>query len=162
MSRSTPVWALLISTMLLLLTASAFAQFGASIQGTVTDKSGAVVSGANVTVTDQATGVSHGAVADASGFYRINELPPGKYRVDVQATSFKKSSRSDVEVSAEQPTPVNITMDTGSANETVTVTGALPALQTEDATIQGTITTAEVENLPEIDRDPYELLRLAP
>jgi hypothetical protein len=140
----------------------AHAQFGASIEGTVTDKSGAVVSGARVTVTDQATGVSHSAPTDKSGFYRINDLPPGKYKVETEAASFKKNSRSDVEVSAEQPTPVNITMDTGSANETVTVTGTPSALQTEDATIQGTITATEVESLPEIDRDPYELIRLAP
>jgi hypothetical protein len=148
--------------MLCLLASSAMAQFEASVQGTVTDKTGAVVSGAKVSVTDQSTGVSHNAVTDASGFYRVNELPPGKYRVDVQAGNFKKSSRSDVDVSAERPTPVNVTLDTGSASETVTVTGTQELLQTEDATIQGTLTAMEVESLPEIDRDPYELIRLAP
>ena len=162
MFHSTPVRALLRSAILCFLTSSALAQFGASVQGTVTDKSGAVVSGANVTITEQASGVSHSAVTDSSGFYRINDLPPGVYRVDVQATTFKKSTQSDVIVSAEQPTPVNIAMDTGSASETVTVTGAQETLQTEDATIQGTLTAKEVENLPEIDRDPYELIRLAP
>ena len=145
-----------------LLVGVAHAQFGASVQGTVTDKSGAVVSGATVTVTDQATGVSHSSVSDASGFYRINELPPGKYRVDVAAGSFEKSTQSDVDVSAERPTPVNIIMKTGSNTETVTVTGTQEMLQTEDATIQGTLTAAEVQSLPEVDRDPYELLRLAP
>src|SRR3982074_3303335 len=98
------------------------AQFGASLEGTVTDKSGAVVSGAKVTGTEQATGVSHSTATDASGFYRINELPPGKYTVVVQAGNFKQSSQSDVDVSAERPTPVNVTLDTGSASETVTVT----------------------------------------
>jgi hypothetical protein len=145
-----------------LLAGVAHAQFGASVQGTVTDKSGAVVSGATVTVTEQATGVSHSSVSDASGFYRINELPPGKYRVDVAAASFEKSTQSDVDVSAERPTPVNVTLKTGSNAETVTVTGTQDLLQTEDATIQGTLTAAEVESLPEVDRDPYELIRLAP
>jgi len=144
------------------LTTLAQAQFGASLQGTVTDKTGAVVSGANVTITEQATGVSHNTATDASGFYRINELPPGKYTVVVQAGNFKQSSQSDVDVSAERPTPVNVTLDTGSASETVNVTSTLPALQTEDATIQGTLTTTEVQNLPELQRDPYELIRLAP
>jgi hypothetical protein len=162
MSTSTPVRALLISTVIFFMCSFALAQFGASIQGTVSDKSGAVVSGANVTITEQATGVSHSTVTDASGFYRINELPPGVYRVDVQAGNFKKSSKSDVEVSAERPTPVNVTLDTGSASETVTVTGTQETLQTEDANIQGTMTATEVESLPEIDRDPYELIRLAP
>jgi hypothetical protein len=162
MSHSTPVRALLLSTILFFLTSSALAQFGASIEGTVTDNSGAVVSGATVTITDEATNVSHNTVTGGAGFYRITGLAPGKYKVDVEAASFKKTSKSDVDVSAEQPTPVNVTLDTGSASETVTVTSALPSMQTEDATVQGTLTTIEVENLPEIDRDPYELIRLAP
>ena len=162
MFHTTPVRVLLLSAVLFLLSGFALAQFGASVQGTVTDKSGAIVSGANVTITDQATGVSHSAVSNASGFYRINDLPPSIYRVEVQATSFKKSTRTDVVVNAEQPTPVNVTLDTGSASETVTVTGAQEALQTEDATIQGTLTSTEVENLPAVNRDPYELVRLAP
>src|ERR1019366_3298601 len=107
MFHATPVRALLLSTIFFCLTASAFAQYGASLQGTVTDKSGAVVAGATVTVTDQATSVSHSTVSDKSGFYRINELPPGTYKVDVGAPSFKKSSKSDVIVNAEQPTPVD-------------------------------------------------------
>lgn len=144
------------------LTALAQAQFGASLQGTVTDKTGAVVSGANVTITEQATGISHNTATDASGFYRINALPPGKYTVIVQAGNFKQSSQSDVDVSAERPTPVNVTLDAGSTSETVNVTSELPPLQTEDANIQGTLTSVEVESLPALNRDPYELLRLAP
>lgn len=144
------------------LTALAQAQFGASLQGTVIDKTGAVVSGANVTITEQATGVSHSSATDASGFYRINELPPGKYTVVVQAGNFKQSSQSGVDVAAERPTPVNVTLDTGSASETVTVTSEMPSLQTEDASIQGTLSSVEVESLPALNRDPYELVRLAP
>ncbi len=147
---------------LVALTALAHAQFEASIEGTVTDKSGAVVSGATVTATDQATNVTHSSVTDASGFYRINELPPGTYRVDVEASSFKRSSQSDIVVSAERPTPVSIVMNSGSTTETVTVTANQEALQTEDATIQGVMTATEVQNLPALERDPYELIRLAP
>src|SRR6266481_9244138 len=54
-------------------------QYGASLQGTVTDKSGAVVSGATVDVTNQDTGVAHRALTTGSGFYRISGLPPGLY-----------------------------------------------------------------------------------
>jgi len=161
MFHSTPVRALLLSTIFFLLTSSALAQYGASLEGTVTDKSGAVVAGAIVTITNQATGVSRNAVTGDSGFYRITGLPPGRYNVDVEATSFKKSSKS-VEVAAEGATAANVTLETGSASETVNVTSAAPVMQTEDATIQGTLTTIEVENLPEINRDPYELIRLAP
>jgi len=153
---------LLIGTILTLLSSSALAQYGASLEGTVTDKSGAVIVGATVTITDQATGVSHSTVTGEAGFYRITGLPPGRYKVDVESASFKKSSRSDVQVGSEAASAANVTLESGSASETITVTGAPPALQTEDATVQGTLPSIAVENLPEIDRDPYELLRLAP
>jgi len=153
---------LVVVAILTFLSSSAIAQYGASLDGTVTDKSGAVVSGATVTVTDQATGVSHSAVTGGAGFYRITELPPGRYKVEVEAAGFKKNSRSDVQVGSESATAANVTLETGSTSETVTVTGAPPALETENANLQGTISSVEVENLPEVDRDPYELLRLAP
>ncbi len=66
--HSLAVHVALLTVSIVALSALAQAQFGASIQGTVTDRTGAVVSGANVTVTDQATGVIHNAVTDASGF----------------------------------------------------------------------------------------------
>jgi len=153
---------LLLFTIVTFVSTLALAQYGASIEGTVQDKSGAVISGANVTVTEQATNVSHAATTGNTGFYRITELPPGTYRVDVEAPSFKKNTRSDVQVGAESPTAVNVALEGGSVSETVTVTGAAAALQTEDANVQGTLTTLEVQSLPEVDRDPYELLRLAP
>src|SRR5712691_1439728 len=153
---------LLISTILTFVSSSALAQYGASLEGTVTDKSGAVISGATVTVTDQATSVSHSTVTGPSGFYRITGLPPGGYRVDVEAASFKKSSRSDIQVGSEAASAANVTLENGSTTETVEVTSAAPPLQTEDANVQGTISQIEVESLPEINRDPYELLRLAP
>ncbi len=163
MKRSSlAVHVVLLIISIVALTTLAQAQFGASVEGTVTDKTGAVVPGANITVSDQSTGISHSAVSDASGFYRVNSLPPGTYRIDVEAGKFKKSSTSDVTVLAERATPFNVTLTTGSTSETVTVTGTQEALQTEDATIQGTLSSTEVATLPAIDRDPYELLRLAP
>ncbi len=152
----------LISVLFLLLPSFALAQFGASIEGTVSDKSGAVISGATVTVTDQSTGVAHNTTTNDSGFYRVTGLPPGNYKLDVEAASFKKSSRADVLVGSEAATAANVTLEGGTATETVTVTGAPPALETEDANVQGTISSIEVQSLPEIDRDPYELLRLSP
>src|ERR1700692_1374325 len=92
MSLSTPVRAVLVSTILLFLTSSVMAQYGASIEGTVTDKSGAVIGGATVTATDETTNVSHSASTSPNGFYRITGLPPGRYKVEAEAGSFKKRS----------------------------------------------------------------------
>jgi len=154
---------LLICTILAFLSSSALAQYGASLEGTVTDKSGAVVAGATVTVTNQATGVSRNTVSGESGFYRIAGLPPGRYRVDVEGASFKKSSTSDVEVVAEVVNGANFTLQSGSASETVTVAAAAgEELQSETASVTGTITAQQIVDLPDFGRDPYALLRLTP
>jgi outer membrane receptor protein involved in Fe transport len=162
MFHSTPVRALLLSTILFFLTSSALAQYGASLEGTVTDKSGAVVAGATVTITNQATGVSRNTVTSDAGFYRIPGLTPGRYRVDVEAASFKKGTTPDVEVSAESTRGLNVVVTPGPAQETVNVTSAAAALETENASVTGSITAHQVEELPSFGRDPYELLRLAP
>lgn len=141
---------------------TAWAQYGASLQGTVQDKSGANISGAQVTVTDQATGVVRTGTTNATGFYRFSELPPGTYSVGVDAAGFKSKVTSDVAVAAESARGLDVTVEVGDASEKVTVTGEAPALETENATVEGTLPSIAIENLPEIDRDPYELLRLAP
>jgi hypothetical protein len=146
MSHSTPVRALLLSTILFFLTSSALAQYGASLEGTVTDKSGAVVAGAMVTITNQATGVSRNSVTGDS------------------AASFKKSSKANVDVLAEAVNAANVTLETGSASETVTVTATAGGgeLETESASVGSTISSQQVVDLPEFGRDPYTLLRVTP
>src|ERR1700675_3500998 len=159
---SLAVRVLLLIVSIVALTALVQAQYGASLEGTVTDKSGAVVGGATVTITNQATGVSRNSVTGDSGFYRITGLPPGRYKVEVDAPSFKKSTKANVDVAAEAVSAANIALDTGSASETVTVTAGTEDLQTEGASMGGTITSQQVVDLPEFGRDPYELLRLTP
>jgi hypothetical protein len=139
-----------------------FAQYGAGIQGTVTDKSGAIVAGANVTVTNEATGVSRNAVTTGSGFYSITGLAPGNYTVNIDAPSFKKSANPHVAVAAEAVRGFNVVLDTGSNQETVTVTAAPGGLQTENANVGTTISAQQVTNLPQFGRDPYQLVRLTP
>src|SRR5579862_9294517 len=149
-------------TILMLGVVPSLAQFQAGLQGTVRDNTGAVVSGASITATEDATRVPHTATSNASGFYRISQLPPGTYTVSIDAKGFKTSTLAGVVVEAETVRGFDVTMQLGGGRETVNVTAAPAALQTEDATISGTLTTPEVQNLPEIDRDPYELVRLAP
>jgi hypothetical protein len=152
----------LLSTILTLLSSTAVAQYGSSLEGTVTDKSGAVVAGATVTATNQATGVSRNTVTSDAGFYRIPGLTPGRYRVDVVAASFKRETTSDVQVGAESTRGLNIALTPGGTQETVTVSAEGAALETENASVTGGITAHQVEELPSFGRDPYELLRLAP
>ncbi len=153
---------LFFSTILFMAASGAWAQYGASIQGTILDKSGAAVAGAQVTVTNQATGVSRNTVSGDSGFYRIPSLTPGAYRVDVEAATFKKQTTPDVTVAAEATKGLDVTLEPGPAQESVTVNESVVDLQTENASIGGTITSQQIVNLPEFGRDPYELLRLTP
>src|SRR6059058_3477149 len=134
---------------------AAHAQFKASIQGTVMDPQGTAVPGAKVTVTNQDTGVSRDTVASGEGFYRISELPPGKYTVAVEAPGFKQAISKSIIVEAEQPRGLDVTQQ-------VTVTASAEALHTENANVGNTVSTDEITRLPAVGRDPYELLRLTP
>jgi hypothetical protein len=154
---------ILLAVVCLLFAVPMFAQFNASIQGTVTDATGAVVPGATVTATNDATGVATQGVTTGAGVYRISGLPPGTYTVTTTASSFKDHTDKNVVVAAETPRGLNVQLVAGAAAETVTVSAETnPALQTENANVAGTITTQQVEQLPSFGRDPYELLRLAP
>jgi hypothetical protein len=161
MLRSLPasLFSLLICGVLLV---PAWGQYGSSLQGVVTDQSGAVVAGAKVTATNEATGVARDATTNASGVYRITGLSPGTYAVAAEASSFKTASSPDVVVVAEAVRGLNVSLQPGSAQESVTVTAGTEALQTENASVTGTITARQVVDLPEFGRDPYNLIRLTP
>jgi Carboxypeptidase regulatory-like domain/TonB dependent receptor len=147
---------------ILFLSSAALAQYGASLQGTIEDKSGAAVVGANVTITNQATGVSRTTVSSDSGFYRVAGLAPARYTLQVEAATFKKSSAINVFVGAEITNSQNVTLEAGGATESVTVTGTAGGLQTEDASVGTTLSSREIVDLPEFGRDPFELVRLTP
>ncbi len=139
-----------------------WAQFGASLQGTVTDSSGAVVPNASVTLTNSETRQKFTGATTGEGFYRFTGLAPGKYSLEASAANFKRSV-VEVTVQAEQSQGANVTLAPGAVTETVNVSGEEPTLvQTENAQIGGTISSREVESLPQFGRDPYELLRLVP
>jgi len=147
-----------------MLSAVTHAQFKASIQGTVTDTTGALVSGATVTVTNKETAKSQQVVTSDQGFYRASELPPGKYTVTVEASGFKKQIVDDITLNAEAPLGVNVVVEPGQVSEAVTINAGetATALQTENANIDRSITAREIQRLPQVGRDPYELARLAP
>jgi hypothetical protein len=153
---------ILLTALLTLCAASSYAQFKASLQGTVQDAKGGIVAGAKVTVTNQETGIEREGVASDQGFYRLNELPPGKYTVKVDAPGFKQAVLKDVFVEAEQPRGLDVTLTVGEAQDSVTVSASAGGLETENASINSTIGSQEVLTLPQFGRDPYELIRLTP
>ncbi len=139
------------------------AQFRAGIQGTVTDPQGGAVTEAMITVTNKETAKAQQVTSSGEGFYRVSSLPPGTYTVTAEKTGYSKKVLESVSVSAETTQGLDITLEVGEVTATVTVSGeGTTALQTENATIGGSISTREVLRLPQVGRDPYQLIRLAP
>jgi hypothetical protein len=152
------------SLILILFAAVAQAQFKASVEGTVTDQNGAVVTGAAVTLTSDETGRTLQTTTGNEGFYRFGSLAPGRYTItaDKPGAGFNKVTIPGVVVNAEGTQGVNITLTAG-VSESVTVTADnASALQTENPNITRAISTEEVRELPQFGRDPYNLLRLTP
>jgi len=152
----------LLTVLLSLCAVSTYAQFKASIQGTVQDSKGGIVAGAKVTVTNQDTGAERETASSDQGFYRVNELPPGNYTVVVEARGFKQTVLKGVLVEAEQPRGLDVTLTVGEVEDSVTVSASAGGLETENASINSTIGSLEVLTLPQFGRDPFELLRLTP
>jgi carboxypeptidase family protein len=154
------LFALLLSG---LCSTAAWAQFNAGIQGTVADASGAVISGAKVTLVNKETGRKSEVTASSDGLYRFSSLAPGAYKLTVEREGFKKKEFENITVSAEGVASVDVVMETGVVSETVTISSeATAALETENANISRAISTVEIRQLPQVGRDPYELLRLTP
>src|SRR5262245_50951834 len=142
---------------------AAWAQFKAGIQGTVADVSGAVIAGAKVTLVNKETGRKSEMTASSEGLFRFSSLAPGAYKLTVEREGFKKKQLENLTVSAEGAASVDVMMETGVVSETVTISGeASAALEKENANISRSISTVEIRQLPQVGRDPYELLRLTP
>jgi hypothetical protein len=135
------------------------AQFGASLEGTVSDSSGAVVPNASITLTNNGTQRTQTTKAGSDGFYRFAGLSPGTYKLTTESQNFNRQVTKNVIVNAEETRGINVTLQPGDVTQTVTVTTPVaPLVQTENAQIGREITTREVESLPQFGRDPYAIL----
>lgn len=136
----------------------------ATVLGTLTDSSGAVVSGASVAITEVSTGLTRSTATNASGNFVFPDLPPGTYNVVAEAHGFKKENRPDLRVDVNTSVRVDLTMQPGAVSETVEVTAAPPILQTERADIVSKIDEAQMAQLPigGANRNFQSLLALVP
>lgn len=142
---------------------SAHAQFRGSIQGSVTDQSGAIIPGATVTLTDLGTNNVLTTTSNSSGVYAFNGLAPDRYSLTVEQSGFNKKTIGSLQIIPEQPNSVNVQLEVGAAQQTVTVSGnEAPLLDTETATISGTIDSNQIQHMPSFGRDPFQLAQLAP
>lgn len=155
---------LLISFILLLTSAPMRAQSTVatgSIQGTVTDPHGEVVSGASITITNKANGQTTKLTSSSSGTYASGGLQPGTYEVRIEAKGFRTEVLT-VPLQVGVISTGNAKLTLGQASEVVEVTGSAVAVNTEQATVQGVLTTEQIENLPINGRNFLDLAQLEP
>jgi hypothetical protein len=146
-----------------LLAVSAFAQsFTASVRGTVTDESGAVVGAAKVVITDTDRGTAFRSEADAAGRFVITALPPGNYLLTAEAAGFKKFSSGKFSVAVQQQVTVDAKLQVGDVNTTVEVQGSASLVNTTISNLGQVIDNKYILQLPNLARSSISLAYLTP
>lgn len=161
-SISMRLFALLMTLALLLTGAAVYAQeTTGGLQGTVKDTTGAVVSGAHVEVTGTTLVGKKAIDTDSAGYYRFANLPPGTYTVSVTAKNFKSIKRENLNLEVGHLPTIDLTLEVGSASETVEVSSAAPLIDTTTETTQTNVTSDVVLNVPH-GRSFQSVIQFAP
>ncbi|MGB2635909.1 MAG: TonB-dependent receptor [Candidatus Acidiferrum sp.] len=140
-----------------------FAQIeSGSFVGTVTDSSGAAISGATVTVTEVQTNVSHKSATNAQGEYNVGHLNPGLYSITIGQAGFKSAVQSNIQLDINQVVRVDVALVPGAVSERVEVTAAEPLVESQTSSIGQVIEQTQVHELPLNGRDFVQLAYLSP
>lgn len=134
----------------------------ATALGTVTDSSGAVIPNATVVLTQTDTNFTRTTTTDGQGEFRAEFLPIGPYSIRVTAAGFRAYLQRNIVLDATQQAMLDVTLQPGAENTVVTVTGQLPLVNTENSVLSSTVENRQIENLPLVGRDVYQLLNLTP
>jgi hypothetical protein len=150
------VWVFVVSTQ------PVFSQSFGRVLGTVSDPSGAVLPGVTVTLTNTNTGDKRETISGASGSYQILNVLPGTYKIDVEATGFRRFTQQPIEVKTLAAVRIDVPLVIGSLTETVEVTASEVLLETDKSSVETTIDGIEVQQLPVSGRNPMSLAQLVP
>ncbi|MGB6682639.1 MAG: carboxypeptidase regulatory-like domain-containing protein, partial [Candidatus Acidiferrum sp.] len=135
---------------------------GGQIRGTISDPSSASVTAATVTLLNEATRTGRTVQSGTNGEYIFLEVPVGSYEIDVTQTGFKKFVRKGIALDLNEVATVDITLQLGSAAESVEVTGAPPVVDTSSTQLGAVVNERASTQLPLNQRDVYQLLQLQP
>ncbi len=141
------------------------AQVGTStVRGTIVDPQGGAVSGATVTLTNAETNLARTQTTDQSGNYIFAAVPPGTYRVDAEASGFKKVTINEVRALVDTPSDINAQLEVGNVSEVVSVTSNTvdSLINTQDASLGNNFEAIQIEQLPLESRNVSQLLTLQP
>src|SRR5579859_2975142 len=138
----------MLPLLFLLFAAVAFAQTTASIQGTVTDQSGAAIAGAKVAVKNTALGIERTTQTNATGFYEVPALPPGVYSVQIQMNGFETQVAKNLVLEVSKNSVQNFGLKVASTSEIVTVEAAAPLIETTTVSVGQTINQRTVQEIP--------------
>lgn len=156
---------LTLMTILILMTAgsrAAHGQFSSTIEGTVTDSSGAVIPSAKVVLTNEATGVSSVGVSNSSGSFRFPALGTGSYRVMVSLPGFANVTLEHIELNAMSVRDASIKLPAAGVTTEVQVDATPSAVETDEAKISSVTTALEVAELPIQGRNIYAVMNQTP
>lgn len=147
------------AVLVLLASAPAWAQ-DTALTGTVADPTGAVIPGATVTITNEATKAVRTVTTGEDGKYLVTQLDPGRYRVEVKAPGFKTGIRDGLDVPVGLTSRFDVALQVGEVTETVTVEADTARINTADASLGNPISREQVLRLPSLNLDPAGLLTL--
>lgn len=148
--------------LILLCGSNGWAQVSASLSGTVTDASGAVVRGASVTARNVNTGATRKSATDDAGLYRVSSLPVGEYEVRASKQGFAEEIRTGIRLVVGEDASVNLRLRVGQVTEQVTVNGDAPLVSVTTTDTSGLVGEQQVKDLPLNGRSYDELLTLNP
>lgn len=149
--------------LLLLAILPAFSQtVGASLQGSITDPSGAIIPGAKIEIRNLETGVASSLISDSSGRFREPVLGPGDYEVRVQATGFQTAVHTHLRLAVGQDAVFDVTLQIGATAGEVTVTAAATRIDTVTGSLSGLVDDKQIRDLPLNGRSFQQLALLQP
>src|SRR3984957_16445224 len=153
---------LCVSILVICVSSVALAQAGrGGISGLISDPSGAIVGGAQVTALNHATGIALHTVASDAGLYSFVSLTPGVYLVTASQKGFESVAQDNVLVTVDQVSTANIALRVGGVNEVVTVSTAPALVDTTNSTVGTLIDSAAIDRVPLLTRNVFDLVQLS-
>ena len=161
--KITQIFAVSLALIMVLISAQSISaqETRGNIRGIVSDPNKAAVAGASVKIVDTARGTETTLTTNDDGFYQANYLIPSTYQIIVEANGFKRTIRENVLLQISQSLSIDVALEIGGNQETVTVTDETPALETNNASVSKTVDQRRIEELPLVHGDPYKLIGLS-